>query len=197
MLQPETLAKIERKLLVNESIAWAGKPIPRFFSKYTIASMIFGIPWSAITFTICTLAMNSIWFPEEGARIAINRTSITVTEMSIWLKLGMSAFFIPFITIGIYMLLAPLWHYLSLKASVYVITNQRAIHFGRFLRSSWRAPELEFVDREERRNGRGDIFFATKSTGKGGSRMVGFENLAIQDLPMAESALQALYERVK
>jgi hypothetical protein len=88
-----------------------------------------------------------------------------------------------------------LWYYLSQKASVYVVTNQRAIHFGRLWRTSWRATELEFIDREERRNGRGSLFFATKSVGKGGTRLVGFENLDAHDLPAAESALQALYER--
>jgi hypothetical protein len=195
MITPEIYAKINRKLLVNESIVWVGKPIACAFSKYTIGLMLFGIPWSAISFTICALVMHSIWLVEGGTPIEINGTPTTVAEMSIWIKLGMTAFFIPFITIGLCTLLAPLWYYFSQKASVYVVTNQRAIRFGRFWRTSWRAPELEFIDREEGRNGRGSLFFATTSTGKGGTRLVGFENLDIHDLPAAERALKALYER--
>lgn len=195
MITPEIRAKIERKLLVNESIVWAGKPIARAFSKHTIGMMLFGIPWCAISFTIFAAFMHSIWFSTGDATIKMNGTLRSVEEMSMWVKCGMTAFFIPFITIGLCTLLAPLWYYLSQKASVYVVTNQRAIRFGRFLRTSWRAPELEFIDREEGRNGRGSLFFATTSTGKGGTRLVGFENLDIHDLPAAERALQALYER--
>ena len=63
--------------------------------------MIFGIPWCAITSIVAGAFLNSLWFSEANDPITINGSKTTMDALSIWIKLGMSAFFVPFIAIGI------------------------------------------------------------------------------------------------
>ncbi|MBQ9693948.1 MAG: hypothetical protein IJV69_04250 [Kiritimatiellae bacterium] len=193
MLFPEETERIQQKLDLNEQLLWTGKPIPRAFNKQSISLMLFGIPWNAISWTICIAFMNQVVFGDPNEPVTVNGVKTTVGAVSIWFKIGITVFFIPFITIGIGTLLAPLWKRLSMAGQIYAVTTKRALILGRFRTKSWRAPEIEFIDRRDRRNHTGDIHFAYASVCQNGHHpLVGFDNLSAEALTPAETALRQI-----
>jgi hypothetical protein len=106
----------------------------------------------------------------------------------------MCAFFVPFVTIGIGMLFAPLWKFIAMTGQTYAVTTKRAMIIGRIRTKSWRAPEISFIDRCDRRNGTGDIHFSYSSVSQNGHHPpIGFDNLPANDLDAAEAALRKIY----
>jgi hypothetical protein len=194
MLTPEETQRIQNKLDLNEQLLWSGRPIPRAFSKSTIGAMIFGIPWCAITSVVGGAFLSSVIFGDPNETCTINGKTTTIAEVSIWFKIGMCAFFVPFITIGIAMLFAPLWKRIAMTGQIYAVTTKRALIMGRIRTKSWRAPEINFIDRCDRRNGTGDIHFSYSSVSQNGHHPpVGFDNLPAADLDAAEAALRKIY----
>ena len=109
------------------------------------------------------------------------------------LIIGICIFFVPFVSIGVCMLGAPLWTRLRTPHWVYAVTNKRALIIGRFRTRDWRASELRFVDRADHRNGRSDLFFAHDGGNGNGTRCpTGFHNLPTAEASAAESALRTL-----
>lgn len=196
MLPPEETQRLQNKLDLNEQLLWSGKPIPRAFSKSSIAAMIFGIPWCAITSIVGGAFLSSVIFGDPNDPVTVNGTKTTIGEVSIWFKLGMCAFFVPFVTIGIGMLFAPLWKFIIMTGQTYAVTTKRALIMGRIRTKSWRAPEISFIDRCDRRNGTGDIHFSYSSVSQNGNHPpVGFDNLPAEALTPAETALRQLYNK--
>ena len=194
MLTSDETQRLQNKLDLNEQLLWAGKPIPRAFSKSTIGAMIFGIPWCAITSVVGGAFLSSVIFGDPNDPVTINGVKSTVSEISIGFKIASCAFFVPFITIGIGMLFAPLWKFLAMTGQIYAVTTKRAVIVGRILRKSWRSPEILFIDRTDRRNRTGDIHFAYSSVSQNGHHPpVGFDNLPAADLDAAETALRKIY----
>ena len=183
MLTPELTERLQKKLDLNEQLLWAGKPIPRAFSKASVRAMLFAIPWSAITWTVFGTFMSTLWFGGGTAKF----NGRPAAELSLWLRLGFTAFFIPFITISIATLFAPLWQWLSMRGQYYAVTTKRALALGRFRVKSWRAPEIDFIDRCDRRNHTGDLYFVYGNSGP-----TGFDNLPSEALAPAENALKNL-----
>ena len=68
-----------------------------------------------------------------------------------------------------------------------VLTTKRALTLGRFRVKSWRAPEIDFIDRCDRRNHTGDLYFVYGNSGP-----TGFDNLPSEALAPAENALKNL-----
>ena len=181
MIDPRLRARVERKLDLNERLVWAGKPVPWAFSRQTLAAMLFGIPWSFITAMVMSGFIYGLFFAEDGR------------EEPLPLIIGICIFFVPFVSIGVCMLGAPLWTRLRTPHWVYAVTNKRALIIGRFRTRDWRASELRFVDRADHRNGRSDLFFAHDRVSDNGSPCpTGFHNLPTAEASAAESALRAL-----
>lgn len=183
MITSDDTQRLQHKLDLNEQLLWADKPIPRAFCKSTIGAMLFGIPWCAIVSVVGGGFLASFWLGDPNSEVTVNGTKTTMEAVSIWFKLGITAFFIPFIAIGISMLFAPLWKRLSMSGQIYAVTTKRALICGRLRTKSWRVPEIEFLDRCDRRNGTGDLHFAYTSGGQRGSAVpTGFDNLPIEML---------------
>ena len=196
MLTSDETQRLQNKLDLNEQLIWAGKPIPRAFSKSSIAAMIFGIPWSAITAVVAGSFLSTMFFGDPTETIQINGRANTISELSIWFKIGTCAFFVPFVTIGIGMLFAPLWKFIIMTGQTYAVTTKRALIMGRIRTKSWRAPEISFIDRCDRRNGTGDILFSYSSVSQNGHHPpVGFDNLPAESLTPAETALRTLHPK--
>ena len=194
MLTPEQTQRIQKKLDLNEQLLWCAKPIPRAFSKSTIGAMIFGIPWCAITSVVGGAFLSSIIFGDPNDPVTINGSETTVGAVSILFKIGICAFFVPFIAIGIATLFAPLWKRISMTGQIYAVTTKRAMCIGRIITKSWRAPEITYIDRCDRRNKTGDIHFTYSSISQNGHHPpVGFDNLPASELTPAETALRKIY----
>ena len=189
MIDPRLRARVERKLDLNERLVWAGKPVPWAFSKKTLTAMLFGIPWSFITAMVMSGFIYGLFFSEDGR------------EEPLPLIVGICIFFIPFVSISVCMLGAPLWCRLRTPHWVYAVTDKRALLIGLFHTRDWRASELRFVDRADHRNGRSDLFFTyDRARGTHGEvisngEAFGFHNLPTAEASAAESALRALVRR--
>lgn len=148
--------KIDRELEPAERVEWAGMPVPRFFTGHSIAAFLFAIPWTsfAIFWTVGAAGATGGSCGPRGFDF-------------------FPLFGIPFILIGVFLLLSPLWTYQKARQTAYVITDRRAITFdGGWSTTirSYRPDALQNICRKERRNGRGDVILAhlVRSDGEGG-----------------------------
>ena len=183
---PSDRFRVQSKLDRNETLVWVGRPVPTSRYRGWIGIVLFGALWSALVFS-------------DGTReITVNGTKTTYGALSVWARIGLTAFFVPFFAIGVGTVGSPLWHRLWQSGLIYAVTDSRALRIGRVVCKSWRACELlPRTDRADRRDGLTDLFFTTRtvSNGKsGGARQVpdGFVNLPSHVADEAELALTAL-----
>ena len=83
--------RVQRKLDRNETLVWVGRPVPTYRYRGWIGTVLFAIPWCAITGTFVGGVLIPAWMgkPVDGE------------AWGIWPKLGLTAFLTPFILIGI------------------------------------------------------------------------------------------------
>jgi hypothetical protein len=175
----ELKVKVDRELQPGERITWMDMPIPTFFTPKSKAMFLFAIPWTLFTvFWICAAAGFKIADFSEGSDL-------------------FPLFGLPFLFIGISMLLSPVFSYYKSLKTVYVITNQRALTFeGGWAETvrSYPPPKLLNVYRNEKRNGTGDVIISfdewRDSDGDRKTELLGF--FRIRAPKTAEMMLQAL-----
>lgn len=94
---------VKEELKGMEKLNWVGQPIPykRMFSAFSV--WLFSVPWTAFSVFWIHGAMNQA---ETGSIFPL--------------------FGIPFLLIGVCMLLSPFWQYFKSTKTAYVITNKRA-----------------------------------------------------------------------
>ncbi|QYY36591.1 PH domain-containing protein [Ruficoccus sp. ZRK36] len=172
---------INAELEPREEVLWQEMPTPRFFTRGSIASFLFGIPWTAF-------ALFWMW----GA------SGMGQGEFE-----GPASYFflfgLPFVLIGIGMLSSPLWAYWKATRTAYVITGRRAIVFegGRGITVRSYPPErLQSVYRKQHNDGSGDVIIEVNawrdSDGDQQSQTLGF--LRIRNAKQAETLLKTLAE---
>ena len=185
-IDPTDRLRVESKLDRNETLVWFGRPVPTFRYRGWIGPVIFGIPWSAFSVLIVFKAIIPMWMglakSEDGGPIGL------------WTKIGLTAFMMMFVVIGIGMLFSPLWHKLDQMGRLYAVTDKRALSIGRVFTQSWRGSEMFEPDRADHRNGLSDLWFVPGGySSKGGEKPPeGFSNLLPEDADEAELALRAL-----
>lgn len=136
-------AKIDRELETGERVEWAGMPVPRFFTGHSIAAFLFAIPWTSF----------ALFWTVGAAEATADSCGPRGFEF-------FPLFGIPFILVGVFLLLSPLWTYQKARRTAYVITDRRALTFdGGWSTTirSFRPDELRNLSRKERRAGRGDV----------------------------------------
>lgn len=194
-LSVEARAKIDRRLNLNEQLLWAGKPIPKGFSKGMLGVMVFGFIWLGLSLFIGGLMAGSLWFGDGSQTIEVNGRETMVSELSVWVKVSITSFFIPFIFIGIGFVFLPLWRRLWSAGLIYAITTKRVMRVGRLRTTSWRVAECLEPDRVDYRNGTTDIFIAYSSIlHNGRAQLTGLINLPTHEAAGAEAALRRLLE---
>ena len=141
VLDPADRFRVQHKLDRNETLVWVGRPVPTFRYRGWIGTVIFAVPWCAITGTFVVGVLIPAWMgkPVDGE------------AWGIWPKLGLTAFLTPFILIGIGTLFSPLWHKLSQQGQLYAVTDKRSFVIGRFFTKSWRGSEMFEPDRADHR----------------------------------------------
>jgi hypothetical protein len=146
-LPPERRNLIESELQSGEKIVWLDQPIPRLFTMRTIPLVLFAIPWTAFA---------AFWMAEAAGLLGGHAHS----------PKGPTAVFplfgLPFVLVGIAMLMSPVWMRRIYRGTYYVITNRRAIVFQKGFAMTTRsfAPEqLQALSKRQRADGSGDIIF--------------------------------------
>ncbi len=136
--------KIDRELEPREVIKWVDQPIPRFFTAASIASFLFGIPWTAF-------ALFWTWGATGFGSLLV---------MGFGPQLIFPLFGLPFVLIGFTMLLSPVWVWRAAFQTVYLITDKRAISIegGRTTTVRSYLPEqLKDVYYQESNDGTGNV----------------------------------------
>lgn len=163
---------MREKLEAHEQVQWQGMPTPHYFSASSSGAFLFAIPWTAF-------AIFWMFGASQSGSIAF------------------TSFGIPFVLIGIAMLLTPVWNYRKSLKTLYVITKQRAISFvgGRSMTvRSFQPEHLRQVFRRERRDGSGDVILMEKewTDSDGDKQRKEHAFIRIKDVKKVEGLLKAL-----
>lgn len=143
--------KINQELDPGEKIQWIDRPAPAFFTPKSTPLFLFGIP-STIFALFWVFGTSGFKLPDFSR--GINGLPV------------MTLFGLPFILIGIGMLLSPLWAYFKSTGTIYLITNRRAliIETGGSLTIQDYPPEkLQDIYHRETRNGKGDVILSVRT----------------------------------
>ena len=170
-LTPDQQEKIDRELEAGESILWVGGPKPKFFTKTTVGSFLFGIPFTTFAIFWITMAANGVWGAGKNIPGLFKLFPL---------------FGVPFVCVGLGLLSSPLWAYLRSSKTTYVITDQRVLVFSG-IRSvtirSTRPDSLQEYYRTDHLDGTGDV--CTE----------GVNLLRVQDPHLVEKLIRALGEQ--
>lgn len=175
--------KLDEELEGGERIEWKGMPVPRLFKPESIAIFLFAIPWTA--FSLFWMAMAGI-----GTMDALDK--------GFNIMMLFPLFGLPFLGIGIFMLLTPYFSYQADKKTLYAVTDRRIVIIkgGRSIETKSYLPDQleELIKRE--RSETGDLVFAHRSRRGSKNREIreeiGFFN--ITDLRGAQISIKNLIE---
>lgn len=180
-LPPEWESRVRAELESMETVKWFGVPRPMSFVWVTIPIVLFAIPWTAFAiFWIC------------GA------SGFKLPDLSHFSPANIFPLFgLPFVLVGLGMLLSPLWAIRAAKKTGYVLTNRRAILFGGGFGSTVRSIEaarFNQFERRERSNGTGDIIFeyVQRSSGNRSTRSVPLGFIGIENVREVEKLVRAV-----
>ncbi|MBE9029322.1 hypothetical protein IQ266_06040 [filamentous cyanobacterium LEGE 11480] len=181
-LSADLRRRIEQELQPGEPIAWLGQPIPRWMTLDSIIFVLFAIPWT-------TFALFWMW-AAFGMQMPDLANGIKPNYI-------IALFGIPFVLIGLFMLSSPIWKRRTLRRTVYLVTDRRAIIIrgGFYITIRSYAPEqLQDVYRRERRSDIGDVIIAQRqirnSNNSYRTELIGF--LGIADAHGAEQRIKRL-----
>ncbi|HKQ57467.1 MAG TPA: hypothetical protein VJY35_06335 [Candidatus Eisenbacteria bacterium] len=131
----------------GERLLWSGCPTPGAAALGALPATLFGIPFTAF-------ALFWIWGASQGIEKAPGPFKF------------FPLFGIPFLCVGLGMLLAPLWAWLGARRTVYAVTERRALiitgNGSRTVRS-YSGQDIGEITRVEAADGRGTVYFAQRS----------------------------------
>jgi hypothetical protein len=174
----ESQQMAQAQLEAGEQLLWHSRPDGRRFILGSIPIVLFGIPWTAFSL-FWMAAASGFLFTKSGNGI-----------FSLFALFG-----VPFVLVGFGMLSSPYWVYRKMKLTVYALTNRRALIItgGRSKTiQSYSTKDIGIIERTERANGKGDIYFATVEGNKSTQR-IGF--LGISDVRRVERLLMDVFKK--
>lgn len=179
--------RIDRELQPAERVRWMEQPVPRLFTAASIATFLFGIPWTSF-------AVFWMW-GAAGFEAPDLREGIQPQHL-------FALFGVPFVLIGLGMLSSPYWMWRAARNTVYLITDKRAIAIegghSTVIRSFY-PDQLQNLYRREQRDGSGDVIITTRhwkdNDGDRHHEDIGFKN--IRNPQEAQRLLQRLAEEVE
>jgi hypothetical protein len=145
--------RAQSELQSGESIYWTGIADPGRAALTALPASLFGIPFAGFAV---------FWMSQAfRATNTMSRTSHNAFGggFSIFPLFGL-----PFLLIGLGIVLAPLWAFLNGRSTVYAITNQRVMIItggsSRFVKS-YTPADIVSIEHRERPDGSGDIAILT------------------------------------
>lgn len=176
----------QKRIAFDEQVLWCGKGRPVAWFDGAISSCLIGLILSVFVGIFACLFLPSLFTnrAETGVRLGALAFSL------VWFGI--------FIPSSLALLLAPFWHWLGTRRTVWVITDRRVLRLrGKGFRE-WRDDELleepEWIFMDD--GGRDFAFGQHRSSSKSGSHMeqVLIESVPPEDVPRVESALLRLAE---
>jgi hypothetical protein len=149
----------------GERLLWSGTPAAGAAARRALPAVLFGIPFTA--FAAFWIVMAS------GLTKGVPKTA------GPWMLFPL--FGIPFLLVGLGVMLGPLWVYLAARKTVYAVTEKRALIIVGGAVQSFTSADVGDISRFERSDGSGSVFFASRGivTSNGFTRQarVGFEGI--------------------
>lgn len=154
-LPPDAVSAIKAETR-GEIVRWAGRPDAGRAFRSGFAVYFFGIPWSALTFTIFGSLIAAILFGKPPTRSVHNFEYVMMAAAVIFTG--------AFAAVGVALLLTPFWSGWKAKHTVYVITDKRVITIvtGRTtVVTAITADKILKLERREKRDGSGTLAIVT------------------------------------
>ncbi len=146
--------RAQSELQPGESLCWTGVADPRRATLSAIPAALFGIPFAGFALFWISGAYH--------ASSSISKSPNAFAKSFSFFPL----FGLPFLLVGLAIVLAPLWAYLKGRSTVYAVTNQRVLVIsGTSNRSvkSCTPADIVSVEHRERPDGSGDVLIRTNS----------------------------------
>jgi Bacterial PH domain len=147
--------RAQSELQSGESLYWTGTADPGRAALSALPAAIFGIPFAGFALFWMSTAFHATSAMHKSSNNAFTK-SFTVFPL----------FGLPFLLVGLGIVLAPLWAYLNGRRTVYAVTNQRVmVVTGGNSRSvkSYTPADILGVEHRERPDGSGDIVILTNA----------------------------------
>jgi hypothetical protein len=179
-LESDLSAMLDSELSKGERTTWVGRPIPWLMARSRLPTALLGIPFTAFAFFWISVA-SGFRFPDFS------------TGRGLFPLFG-----IPFVCVGLGMLLSPIWTYRRATRTIYAITDRRALTIetdplGRVTTQSFEPPYLTIVTRMQRADGTGNLVFRREHRGEGRRHyMVDIGFLAVADVREVEDRIRQL-----
>ena len=147
--------RAQSELQSGESLYWTGTADPGRAALSALPAAVFGIPFAGFALFWITQAYRAT------SHISHNSNNSFASGFSVFPLFG-----VPFLLIGLGIVLAPLWAYLKGSSTVYAVTNQRVMIItgnGSRTVKSLTPADIVGVDYRERPDGSGDIAIQTNA----------------------------------
>ncbi len=194
-------AAIRAELRPGEELWYAGMPKPWLVARRMLPISVFGLFFGGFAAFWIAMAAVGVWFGTGGAKATPPDTSgnEAVSQAAGFVFLLFPLFGLPFLLVGLAMILSPVWIARMARRTAYCVTSTRAMQItaGRSTRvRSWSPDEIGDIEKRVYADGYGTLRFARSTTlnSKGRERTVaeGFDGTP--DPNACEEALLALKE---
>jgi hypothetical protein len=178
--------RAQSELQSGESLYWTGTADPRRLALTALPASIFGIPFAGFAL---------FWISQAyHASSAMSKSSHNAFTSGFQV---FPLFGLPFLLIGLGVILAPLWAFLKGGNTVYAVTNQRVMVIaGSSNRSvkSLTPADIRSVDHRERPDGSGDIVITTNAFTRSNNNLASPVNVALCGIPNVKQVVQQVMQ---
>jgi len=178
----EAQQRAQSELQSGESLYWTGTADPVRASLSALPAAIFGIPFAGFALFWVTQAYQATSMMSKSAHNPL------VSGFRVFPLFGL-----PFLFVGLGIILAPLWAFLKSGNTVYAVTNQRVmIITGGSTRSvkSITPADILSIDHRERPDGSGDIVILTTGIIRSNNNLVSPVKVALYGVQNVKQVAQ-------
>ena len=181
--EPSALSIAQRQMRPGERLIWADRPAPGRMALAGLPVTLFGAVFGG--FALFWIAGAASMTPADS---------------------GVFAFFplfgVPFLLVGLGIMLTPVWIWLGAKKTIYAISSDRLVIIKGNRVQSFEPDEIDELERRETSDGRGDVIFSrdlVRSRSRRGSRTrvrkIGF--FGIPEVRRVEDEIRRLKDRAR
>lgn len=188
---PARLEAAVQRETAGESVRWTGRPGAWRAFAWTSLIWLFGIPW---------LAFSVFWESAVVSSLLMSKGAPAAGTMGHAMGWVMALFGLPFVLVGLGMLLAPFGAFRNARRTVYVLTSKRfmVITEGRIRHVKSVLPEhIRSIERKERPDGSGNLrlILGYEKDGDGDTVTKAEDLVAIPEVRKVETMLMDLKRR--
>lgn len=188
-LPADLRSAVSQELQNGERVLYAGLPDWRGGWRDLVTVIVFGLAWSAISFTIFSFVIGlGFNIPPWGGPKNV--------PAPLWATIGMTLFLLPFVGIGILMLTAPFSMISKSRRTAHVVTDARLLTVVSGSGKSTESIKLDavnFIRRKDYRSGAGNlkIAYGVEKDSDGDPRPLTIDWYRVPDARLAESIIRS------